>query len=140
MAADTNVVVLVGRLTRDPEVRVAGSGSSVANLRLAVTSRGKDEAGEWTDRPNYFDVTVFGRLADNADKYLTKGSRVAVTGRLEWREWEGKDGGKRQAVQVVASDVQYLTAMGERDAGGGSDLPTAATPAASSPADSDIPF
>lgn len=140
MASDTNVAVLVGRLTRDPEVRHTGGGTSVANLRLAVTSRGKDDAGEWVDRPNYFDVVVFGRLADNADKYLVKGSRVGVTGRLEWREWDGKDGGKRQAVQVVASDVQYLATRADRDGDGASDLPAAAPSAASSPADSDIPF
>ena len=102
-----NRVTLVGRLTRDPEVKQTAGGSTITTLRLAVTSRGK--AGDvWEDQPNYFDVVCFGRTAETAGSYLAKGRRVGVDGRLQWREWEAKDGGKRQTVEVVANDVFFL--------------------------------
>ena len=81
---------------------------------MAVNSRRKDgQSGEWVDKPNYFDVTVWGAQGENCANYLSKGRPVAVEGRLDWREWEAKDGsGKRQAVQIVANSVQFL---GSRD-------------------------
>jgi single-strand DNA-binding protein len=114
MPADLNQVALVGRLARDGELRHLPSGDAVHALRLAVTARAK-EGGQWTDRSNYFDVTVFGR--EGLASYLTKGSRIGITGRLSWREWQAKDGSKRQAVEVVASDVQLLDGRGD-DASG----------------------
>ena len=85
---------------------------------MAVNSRRKDGAtGEWVDKPNYFNVTVWGAQGENCANYLSKGRPVAIEGRLDWREWEAKDGGgKRQAVQIVANSVQFL---GSRDGGGG---------------------
>lgn len=110
MAADLNRVALVGRLTRDPELRHTAGGNAVCGMRIAVTSRGPkgDGSKEWEDKPNFFDVTVFGRQAEAAATYLTKGRRIGVDGRLTWREWEDKSGGKRQAVEVVANDVFFL--------------------------------
>src|SRR4029077_5524395 len=104
-------------LTRDPELRHTGGGTAVCELRVAVNSRRKDgQTGEWVDKPNYFDVTVWGAQGENCAKYLAKGRPVAVEGRLDWREWEAKDGsGKRQAVSIVANSVQFL---GSRDGGG----------------------
>lgn len=103
-----NRVVLTGNLTRDPELRALPSGTSVCSLRVAVNTSRKDEAGQWVDKPNYFDVTVWGSMGENCARYLTKGRPVAVDGRLEWREWETRDGQKRQAVSIVADTVQFL--------------------------------
>src|SRR2546423_978551 len=102
MAANINRVVLVGNLTKDPELRHTPSGMAVCSLRLAVNTRRKDAAsGEWTEKPNYFDVTVWGNQGENCAQYLSKGRPVAVDGRLEWREWDAQDGTKRQAVVAV---------------------------------------
>ena len=107
MPADLNRVTLVGRLTRPPELRQTAGGTSVCSMRLAVTTR-TNRGGEWEDQSNYFDVTVFGRQAETAEQYLGKGRRIGVDGRLSWREWEAKDGAKRQSVEVVANDIFFL--------------------------------
>ncbi len=108
-AQNVNVVVITGNLTRDPELRHLGSGTAVCNLRVAVNSRRKDgQSGEWVDKPNYFDVTVWGAQGENCATYLAKGRPVAIEGRLDWREWEDQAGNKRQAVQIVANMVQFL--------------------------------
>lgn len=135
MAADLNRVTLVGRLTRDPELRHTQAGVAVASLRLACTSRAKDRDGQWADRPNYFDVTVFGRQAESAAQYLARGRRVGVDGRLEWREWEDGGGTRRQAVQVVATDVFFLDHGDRQDS-----PPTQASPASPAAHDDDVPF
>ncbi len=117
-ASNVNVVVITGNLTRDPELRSTGGGTSICKLRVAVNSRRKDgQTGEWVDKPNYFDVTVWGAQGENCANYLSKGRPVAVEGRLDWREWEAKDGGgKRQSVEIIANSVQFL---GSRDGSGG---------------------
>ena len=94
-ASNINRVVLTGNLTRDPELLSTPGGTSVCSLRVAVNSRRKDESGQWVDKPNYFDVTVWGAQGENCAQYLAKGRPVAVDGRLNWREWEDKQGGKR---------------------------------------------
>ena len=128
-------------------------------MRIAVNTRRKSQDGNWEDKPNYFDVTVWGAQGENCASYLSKGRPVAIDGRLEWREWEGQDGNKRQSVEIIADTVQFL---GSRDGSGGgngngngggftggSDLPAdtsdfdSASPAgvgSSSAADDDIPF
>jgi single-strand DNA-binding protein len=103
-----NSVVLVGRLTRDPELRELSSGNSVCSLRLACNAFRRDADGEYHDRPNYFDVSVFGPQGENVERYMHKGSQIAVAGRLEWKEWEGADEARHQAVSVVADNVQFL--------------------------------
>jgi single-strand DNA-binding protein len=107
-----NKVVLIGRLTRDPELRALPSGASVCGLRIACNSSRRDSSGDWVERPNFFDVTVYGPPADSVGRYMHKGSRVGIDGRLEWREWETADEQKRQAVSVVADNVQFLDAPG----------------------------
>jgi single-strand DNA-binding protein len=82
---------------------------------VAVNSRRKNASGEWEDKPNYFDVTVWGAQGENCATYLSKGRPVAVDGRLDWREWETQDGGKRQSVSIIADSVQFL---GSREGGG----------------------
>jgi single-strand DNA-binding protein len=116
-ASNVNVVVITGNLTKDPELRSTGGGTSVCEMRVAVNSRRKNgQTGQWEDKPNYFDVVVFGAQGENCANYLSRGRPVAVEGRLDWREWEAKEGGgKRQAVQIIANSVQFL---GSRDGGG----------------------
>ena len=114
-----NRVVLVGNLTKDPELKSTSGGTSLCKLRLAVNTRQKTQSGEWVEKPNYFDVTVWGAQGESCAKFLAKGRPVGVDGRLEWREWEGPDGGKRQAVEVVADAVQFLGGRDDVAAGGG---------------------
>jgi single-strand DNA-binding protein len=118
-ATNVNVAVITGNLTRDPELRNTQSGMAVCELRVAVNSRRKDESGNWVDKPNYFDVTVFGAQGENCATYLSKGRPVAVEGRLDWREWEAKDGsGKRQKVSIIANSVQFLGSRDGQASGG----------------------
>jgi single-strand DNA-binding protein len=102
-----NRVVLTGNLTADPELRSTPSGTAVCSLRIACNTRRKD-GEEWVDKPNYFDVTVWGGQGESAARYLSKGRPVAIDGRLEWREWETQEGAKRQAVEIIADTVQFL--------------------------------
>jgi single-strand DNA-binding protein len=150
-ATNINSVVITGNLTRDPELRSLNSGTSVCKLRVAVNSRRK-EGDQWVDKPNYFDVTVWGAQGENCATYLSKGRPVAVQGRLEWREWEASDGsGKRQATEIIADSVQFLGSRGDSpNANGGStaaqsDIPADTSDFQSEPAtvggsDDDIPF
>ena len=156
-ASNVNVVVITGNLTRDPELRHTGGGTAVCELRVAVNSRRK-EGDNWVDKPNYFDVTVWGAQGENCARYLSKGRPVAIDGRLEWREWQDKEGNNRQGIDIIADAVQFLSSPRD-DAGGGgngftprSDIPVdtndfATAPAggggggaSSAPADDDIPF
>jgi single-strand DNA-binding protein len=147
MAANINRVVLLGNLTRDPELRHTPSGMAVCSLRIAVNTRRKDaQTGEWTEKPNYFDVTVWGNQGENCAQYLSKGRPVAVDGRLEWREWDAQDGTKRQAVEIIADSVQFLGGRGEGEgqpqfvpAGAATQAETADFGQAGA-ADDDIPF
>ena len=149
-ATNINRVVLTGNLTRDPELRTTGSGTPVCSLRLACNTRRRDASGEWIDKPNYFDVTVWGAQGENCATYLAKGRPVALDGRLEWREWQDNQGNKRQAVDIIADSVQFLGSRDGGENGGGrfaaqSDVPADTRdfePAAASSgtSDDDIPF
>jgi single-strand DNA-binding protein len=108
-----NRVVLIGRLTRDPELRALPSGANVCSLRIACNSRRREADGEWGERPNFFDVSVFGPPADTVANFMHKGRLVGIDGRLEWREWETAEQQKRQAVGIVADTVQFLDGRGE---------------------------
>jgi single-strand DNA-binding protein len=151
MAFHINRVVISGNLTKDPELRQLPSGNSVCKLRIAVNTRAKDrDSGQWTDKPNYFDVTVWGAQGENVAKFLQRGSGLLVDGRLEWREWDAQDGTKRQAVEIIAENTQFVGGReggagggggGERPAGefapaGNAPMPTSASIAD----DDDIPF
>lgn len=156
-ATNINRVVMTGNLTRDPELRSLPSGMSVCSLRIACNTRRKGSSGEWEDKPNYFDVTVWGAQGDNCARYLAKGRPVAIDGRLEWREWVERDSGqRRQAIDIIADSVQFLGGRDEApggngfagprpDVAGGSDVPIdsqdfRSAPAPAAPADDDIPF
>jgi single-strand DNA-binding protein len=131
-ATNINRVVLTGNLTRDPELRSTQSGMSVCSLRIASNTRRKDQStGDWVDKPNFFDVTVWGALGENCARFLSKGRPVAIDGRLEWREWETPEGHKRQAVDIIADSVQFLGGREEGSGGGGGGF----TPRSDVPAD-----
>jgi single-strand DNA-binding protein len=114
MSYSINRVVLVGRLTHDPELRALASGANVCSLRIACNSVRRAPDGELTERPNFFDVSVYGAPADSVSQYMHRGSRVGIDGRLEWREWETSEQQRRQAVSIVADTVQFLDSPGER--------------------------
>jgi single-strand DNA-binding protein len=117
--ATINRVVLVGNLTRDPELRTTASGTSVCRLRIACsTSWRNKETGELDERPNYFDVSVFGASGEACARFLAKGRPIAVDGRLEWHEWTTPEGEGRQAVGVLADSVQFLASRGAAEADG----------------------
>ncbi len=118
-ATNINRVVMTGNLTKDPELRSLPSGTSVCELRIACNTRRTDQAsGEWVDKPNYFNVKVWGAQGENAARYLAKGRPVAIDGRLDWREWEAQDGAKRQAIDIIADSVQFLGSREDPSGGG----------------------
>ena len=112
MARSFNQVVLMGNLTRDPELRSTNSGQSVCNFSLALNRSYKDASGEWQEATDYIDVIAWGPLGERIQQYVTKGRPVLVSGRLQNRTWE-QDGQKRSKVEVVAQDVTFLGGRGE---------------------------
>ncbi len=116
MSTDLNCVVLVGRLTRDAELTYLQSGSAVAHLSIAV-NRNRKENDQWVSEVNYFDVSLFGKSAENLKQYLTKGKQIAVQGALKQDRWE-KDGQKFSKVQIIANNIELLG--GRQDGGGNS--------------------
>ena len=153
-----NRVIITGNLTRDPETRSLPSGTgTVTSLRVACNGRRLNrQSDQWEDVPNYFDVTVWGQQGENCKRFLSKGRGVAVDGRLQWREWEDKQGNKRQSVDIVAESVQFLGGRDDAGAGNGngfssgaraaeSDVPIDTgdfdrTPVGAGGSDDDIPF
>lgn len=142
-----NTVVITGNLTKDPELKTTGGGTELCQMRVANNGRRKD-GDNWVDDPNFFNVTVFGKQGANCAQYLAKGRPVAIHGRLNWREWE-QDGNHREAINIIASDVQFL-GSGKGDgavhAGGSSDVPAdtsdmdTGSGTGSMGTDDDIPF
>ena len=112
-SSNINTVVITGNLTKEPELRETGTGLPVCELRVACNAAIKKD-GEWTTKPNYFQVNCWGGMAENCNKYLDKGSKVGVFGRLEWQKWESKEGGTNSRVVIVANQVEFLTAKGSR--------------------------
>ena len=134
-----NRVVISGNLTRDPELRSTAGGMSVLNLGVAVNDRRKNaQTGEWEDYPNFIDCVMFGSRADAVARYLSKGTKVAIEGKLRYRSWENQQGEKRSKVEVAVDDIEF---MSSRDsAGGGYSAPQDPGPAPSIPDDDEIPF
>ena len=138
-----NKVLITGNLTRDPELRATGSGMSVLKMGVAVNDRRKNpQSGEWEEVPNYIDVVVFGTRGESLSRFLSKGAKVAVEGKLRWSSWEDKDSGaKRSKIEVIADDIEFMSARGEGGGGGGGYSAPAAPEAASEPVfEDDIPF
>lgn len=104
---DTNIVAVVGRLTRDAELKYTSAGIAIASFAIAVNSSVKDAQGNWTDVANFFDVTIWGKTAENLKQYLLKGKQIALTGHLKQDRWE-KDGQRYSRVSIVADMVELL--------------------------------
>ncbi len=116
--ASFNRVILVGNLTRDPELRYLASGTAVTDVGLAVNDRRKDANGQWIEETTFVDVTLWARTAEVASEYLTKGSPVLIEGRLKLDSWETQDGQKRSKLKVVGERMQMLAARAGWSAGG----------------------
>jgi len=117
MARSVNQVILLGNLTRDPELRQTPSGQSVVSFSLALNRAYKDQSGEWQEVTDYIDIVAWGPLAERVAQYLHKGRRALVQGRLQSRSWE-QDGQKRSKVEVLANDVTFVDSRGEGGDGG----------------------
>lgn len=103
-----NRVNISGNLTRDPEMRHTASGMQVLSFGMAVNDRAKDANGEWVDRPNFIDCTMFGARAEAVSRYISKGSKVAIEGKLRWSQWE-KDGQKRSKIEVIVDEIEFMS-------------------------------
>ena len=127
MARSLNQVILMGNLTRDPELRQTQSGQQVCSFSLALNRSYKDQNGEWQEATDYIDVVAWGPLGERVAQYMSKGRRALVQGRLQSRSWE-QDGQKRSKVEVLANDVTFLDSRGGESGDAGSNG-TAGTPA-----------
>lgn len=155
-----NRVIISGNLTRDPELRSTASGLPVLGFGVAVNDRRKNQqTGEWEDYPNFIDCTMFGTRAESLSRYLSKGTKVSVEGKLRWSQWE-RDGQKRSKIEVIVDELEFMSSRnsnndsnssygGGNSYGGGSYAPAQpAAPVASAPVvdasssvyDEDIPF
>ena len=104
-----NRVIISGNLTRDPELRQTASGLPVLGFGVAVNDRRKNQqTGEWEDYPNFVDCTMFGTRAESVAKFLSKGSKVAIEGKLRWSQWE-RDGQKRSKIEVIIDEIEFLS-------------------------------
>lgn len=112
MAKSLNQVILMGNLTRDPELRQTPQGQSVTSFSLALNRSYKDGSGEWQEATDYVDITVWGTLAEQVHERLQKGSKALCSGRLQSRSWE-QDGVKKNKLEVLATDVTFLDRMAE---------------------------
>jgi single-strand DNA-binding protein len=138
-----NKVLISGNLTRDPELRATASGMPILGLGIAVNDRRKNAStGEWEDYPNFIDCTMFGTRAESVSRFLSKGSKVAIEGKLRWSQWE-KEGQKRSKLEVIIDEIEFLSA---RNDSGSLHAPAPAPQASIPPApevtvyDEDIPF
>ncbi len=139
-----NRVCISGNLTRDPELRQSAGGLPILKMGIAVNDRRKNpQSGEWEDVPNFFDVTMFGTRAESVSRFLSKGSKLAVEGKLRWSQWETPEGDKRSKVEIIADEIEFLSARGEgggQGGGSGYSAPASKSAPASSPVEEDIPF
>jgi single-strand DNA-binding protein len=140
--ASVNRVTLIGNLGRDPELRYTKDGQGVANFTVATNERWRDKQGSTQERTEWHRIVVWGKQGENCAQYLQKGRSVYVEGRLQTRDWEDKDGNKRQTTEIVAQSVQFLGGRGEGAPRGSSEPPPQQQPPGPGPAadGEDIPF
>ena len=147
--ASLNKVMLIGNLGKDPEVRYTASGTAVASFSLATSEKFKNKSGEWEEKTEWHNVTLWARLAEIAGEYLAKGKTVYIEGRLQTRKWQDRDGKDRYTTEIVGEKMQMLSGKGEGGGGGrqGGGKPASdehnSAPSYDEPAfnpDDDIPF
>ena len=140
--ASLNKVMLIGNLGKDPEVRFTASGQAVASFSLATSEKFKGKSGEWEERTEWHNITLWGKLAEIAGEYLSKGKTIYVEGRLQTRKWQDKSGNDRYTTDIVGDKMQMLSAKGERSSGEPSSTPKAGGSNYEEPPfqDDDIPF
>ena len=114
--ASLNKVMLIGNLGKDPEVRYTAAGTAVASFSLATSEKYKNKSGEWEEKTEWHNVTLWARLAEIAGEYLAKGKTVYIEGRLQTRKWQDRDGKDRYTTEIVGEKMQMLSGKGE---GGG---------------------
>ncbi len=143
-----NKIIIVGNLGRDPELRYTPQGDAVCNFSVAVNEKKRDKAGELQDTTTWFRVTLWRRQAENAAKYLTKGSAIYIEGRLHLEEWTDRDGKNRYTLEVTGTDMQFIGTRGaDADSpaeaaysGGAASSPAPAPVPSGGGNDDDIPF
>ncbi len=144
--AGINKVILIGNLGRDPELRYTQSGQAVVNFSLATTESWTDKSGERTEKTEWHRIVAWAKTAELCAQYLSKGRSVYIEGRLQTRDWEDKEGVKRQTTEIVANTVQFLGGPraegggGSHAGGGASDGNSSGPPSGSPPSEGDIPF
>jgi single-strand DNA-binding protein len=147
--ASLNKVMLIGNLGKDPEVRYTASGQAVASFSVATSEKYKDKSGEMVEKTEWHNITLWGKLAEIAKEYLTKGKTVYVEGRLQTRKWQDRDGRDRYTTEIVGDKMQMLGGRGDggggagRSGGGRSQDEFGSAPAYEDPVfnpDDDIPF
>ena len=145
-----NRVIVSGNLTRDPELRSTASGLPVLNFGVAVNDRRKNQqTGEWEDYPNFIDCTMFGARAESLSRFLNKGTKVSIEGKLRWSQWE-REGQKRSKIEVIVDELEFMSSRGKGSGESGethnADAEFAAIPKSIDPDpvgsvyDEDIPF
>ena len=140
-----NRVNITGNLTRDPDLRQTQGGTAILSLGVAVNDRRKDQGGEWTDYPNFIDCVMFGTRAEAVSRYLSKGSKVAIEGKLRYSSWE-RDGQRRSKLEVIVDEIEFMSRGQQQDGaqqggygGGYQQAPRPQAPAVDA-YDEDIPF
>jgi single-strand DNA-binding protein len=137
-----NRVVVTGNLTRDPELSATAGGMSILKMGIAVNDRRKNQqTGEWEDSPNFFDVVVFGARGESLSRFLSKGSKVAIEGKLRWHSWETPEGDKRSKVEIIADDIEFMSSRNDGGGSGGGGNYSAPAPSTKPETfEDDIPF
>lgn len=144
-----NRVNITGNLTRDPELRATAGGTQVLTFGVAVNDRRKNpQTGEWEDVPNFVDCIVFGSRAEAVSRFISKGSKVAIEGKLRYSAWENKEGQRRSKLEVIVDEIDFLSRQGQQvtspaaEAAKVADTPAYSAPRAPEPEfyDADIPF